>query len=183
MKQTLEQLNQEGKRLRGIIDRLGARRRNAEEMIAEIEAGYPQRLINVAEEGEGFEALDGTLAELARLRGIIAEPVDAAARIIRGRMDLINEKTQKIRRIQEIRDENLEFRKLFNKILLQRQFHVDQEKTLRHLAGISDKPAVDRLCAELSEFKRLGPAMVKFEDIVTIPPFSEEPDDSVIEVE
>lgn len=182
---TAEQLSESRKQLTTAMNWLDARRRIAGERIAQIEQGYPQLLVKVAT-GEIEEAvLTDMAAELARLRGVMAEPIDKAAAILRDQIKLVDGKFQQVRSIQNSRDEDLEFRKFFNRILRQQGFRGDEEERLRQMgAGANRKDSVNRLCEELGEykFKEAGTVPVRFEDVVTIQPFSEEPDNGVIKV-
>lgn len=185
MKVTAEELSVDRARLLDALRCLEERRSKAAARIAEIEESYPGLLVQVAEGECVQETLDAVTAELVMLRGIVAEPVDKATQLIGGRIRLIDGKLQDIRDIQRVRDEDLEFRKFFNHILRQQGFHADEEERLRSMAGFAHKAAVERLCAELAEFKRREgtTTAICFEHVLAaVPFFSEMPDDSGIEV-
>ncbi|WP_243373614.1 hypothetical protein [Geotalea sp. SG265] len=179
---TAEECTKSRKQLVDAMNWLDNRRRNAGERIAEIEAGYPQLLVLVAEGEREERELDDLQAELTRLRGIVAEPIDKAKALITGKVKVVDESLQKIRSIQSSRNEDLEFRKFFNEILRKGQCSVSEEERLRNMAGAARKALIDRLFAEMGEyhFRAAGPGAVRFEDVVTIQPFSEEPDTGVI---
>jgi hypothetical protein len=183
MKMTHEQLGDERKRLVAARGRLERRRADAEAGIAGIEASYPGLLVQVAEGKQEETVLTGTMAELVKLRGIMAEPTATAVRIMDDKIRRVDAALQKVRTIQRVRNDDLEFRKFFNKILRQQRFYADEEERLRQMAGFDRKAVLDQLCTQFAEyrFKESGP--VRFEDVVTVPPFSEEPDTSVIEIE
>ena len=185
MKMTHEQLGDERKRLVTARGRLVRRRADAEAGIARIEASYPGLLVQVAEGEREERILADTLAELAGLRGIVAEPITAAVMILNDKIRRVDTALQSARTIQNVRNDDLEFRKFFNRVLRQQRFCADEEERLRQMAGVDRKEAVDQLCAQLAEygFKESGPVAVSFDDVVTVPPFSEEPDTSVVEVE
>lgn len=181
---TAAELQESRKQLMSALHWLDERGRVAAERVMALEADYPQLLAQAAK-GELEETrLTTVAAELARLRALIAEPRDKAAAIILGQMKLVDDKLQEVRSIRRSRDEDLAFRKFFNEILRRQRFLVDEEERLRQMARINRKAAVDRLCAELGEyeFKAAGPVPVRFGDVVTIEPFSEEPDLSEIRV-
>lgn len=178
----MEQLEAERAKLVEALNRLGRRKVGTEERLSKINNEYPEQLFKFAVGELAESALDALATEAEKLLAILSEPIDQVKETIERKIKKNGLDRQRIRDIQSNRDNDLEFRKFFNAIIRQRKFHVDQEEQLRGLAGFENKAAVDRLCAELAEFERRNLPITEFSAVVTVPLFSEEPDNSEIEI-
>lgn len=181
----LEQLKNERERLlrvRSCVEDMEKRAQARFERLREIESTFPLLIIQVAE-GECDEStLDEAAAEIARLRAIPPEPVGEALTIIDGQLQQIVTRVCSINKIQKERDDDLEFRKLFNRIARTGDIDAGEQRKLEVMGNPTYREEVKELVNQAWCFKRRSkPSLpVRIADIITVPLFSEEPDTSPI---